>query len=345
MVKLGIVAFSNNSGLGNQTRRLVEMLKPYRLLVINSSSFSKNTEVNYHWYDNFSGYRVNGFPTNHDIDVFLQGLTHVLCCENPLNFHLLSKASQQGIKSYVQSNWEFCDNLDKPHLPLPTKFLMPSHWKVEEMKELFGDDRVQYLPPPINPVEFKDAREKNLIYVGKRRFLHIVGTLAAHDRNGTLDILEAIKYSKADYTLTITSQHDLPKEYMTQDKRVIYKIGSTPEPQSLYENYDALILPRRYGGLTLTMNEALISGMPVIMTDISPNNKILPKEWLVKAQIQGQFQTRTMIDIYGVDPQLLAEKIDWMETQQCEEIKLQAFDIGFNNYRDSVLLDAYNSLW
>lgn len=38
-----------------------------------------------------------------------------------------------------------------------------------------------------------------------------------------------------------------------------------------------MILPRKYAGLCLPMNEALMSGLPVIMTDIEPNNVILPK--------------------------------------------------------------------
>lgn len=345
MVKLGLICFSNNSGLGNQTRRLTEFLKPFRLLVIDSSGFSKNKERNFHWYDNFSGYRVNGFPTDHEINVFLKGLTHVFCCENPLNFHLFARASQLGIKTYVQSNYEFCDNLNQPYLPLPSKFIMPSYWKVEEMKELFGDSRVQYLPPPINPNEFKVARDLNLLHAGPRRFLHVIGTLAVNDRNGTLDLLEALKFTDADFSLTITSQHELPSEYMINDRRVTYKIENVTDVQELYKNYDGLILPRRYGGLSLAMQEALMSGLPVIMPDISPNYQILPKEWLLPAKKKGEFMTRTMIDIYEVDPKDIAEKIDYLVNRDCEDIKLEAFELGYNNFSETVLASKYNALW
>lgn len=344
MVKLGIIVLSNNSGLGNQTRRLCQMLKPYRILAVDSSSFSRNAKQNWHWYDNFSGYITKGFPTQKEVDVFLQGLTHVLCAENPFSFYLLSRAKQLGIKVYIQSNYEFCDHLVN-HIELPTKFLMPSHWMVDEMIARFGADKVEYLPPPIMLSEFTRARDKNLIHTGPAKLLHVIGTLAAHDRNGTLDLLRAVHMCKSEFTLIIRSQHPLPQEYITHDHRVRYDIRNVDDINDMYEGFDALILPRRYGGLTLTMNEALMSGMPVIMPDISPNNKILPKEWLVPAHRIGKFTARTPIDIYGCDIQALASRIDWVASQDCEKIKTQALDIAYENFADSVLLEKYQKLW
>jgi len=104
----------------------------------------------------------------------------------------------------------------------------------------------------------------------------------------------------------------------------------------LYKDFDALILPRKYGGLCLPVNEALMSGLPVIMTDISPNNKLLPKEWLVKSRKTGEFMTRTMIDIYSSDIKELGEKIDWIVKQDVDKIKIQAFELGYNNFSNSV---------
>lgn len=345
MVNLGIIVFANDSGLGAQTRRLTEMLKPFRILAINSSGFSKNKEQNWHWYDNFQGYKVNGFPTNKEIDVFLQDLTHVLVCENPLNFHLFSEARKLGIKTFCQSNYEFCDNLDKPELEIPDVFLMPSYWKVEEMKRLFGSHKVIHLPPPINPNEFAEVREYNFARTGKPSFVHIVGTLAAHDRNGTLDLLEALKYAKGDFSLTIKSQHPFPEEYMIQDYRIKYHIGNEKNTAMLYKDFDAMILPRRYGGLSLGCNEALMSGLPVIMTDISPNNQLLPKEWLVKAHKRSEFKARVMIDVFGVSPVLLAQKLDWLSSLKFDKIKTDAFDLGYNNFSETVLHKEYQKLW
>lgn len=344
MIKLGIICFANDSGLGIQTRRLTYMLKPYRILVIDSSGFSKNKEQHFDWYDNFSGYKCDGFPKNREIKTFLQGLTHVLVCENPLNFSLLTEAKKMGIKVYIQSNYEFADHLAHD-LTLPHKFLMPSYWHIDTMKQKFGDDRVTYLPPPINPKDFDVARETNFKRSGKRKFLHIVGTLAAHDRNGTLSIIEMLKNTKAEFELNIRSQQELPAEYSTDDRRVSYTIENCNDIQDMYKDFDALILPRRYGGLSLTTNEALMSGLPVIMPDISPNNELLPQAWLVEAQHKRSFTARVPIEIYDTNAEALARKIEWLCRIDMTENKLKAFEIGYEQFADSKLLPKYTELW
>lgn len=342
--KLGIVCFANHSGLGNQTRRLTYMLKPDRILVINSESFSKNRYQNYQWYENFNGYIVNGFPTNREIKVFLNGLTHVIFCENPLNFTLISHARKMGIKTYCQSNYEFCDNLNNPSLPLPDVFMMPSYWMLDEMKRRFSNE-VVHLPPPIDPNEFVQVREKNMnrkptVF----KLLHVVGTLAAKDRNGTLDLLRALRHTTSNFHLTIKSQHELPEEYIVKDRRITYSMQNEQDPVMLYDDFDALILPRRYGGLALTCNEALMSGLPVIMTDISPNNELLPEQWLVKAFLTDKLMTREMIDVYATKPRELASKIDWLVTQNIDTMKIEAFDIAHQNFSPAALLPKYREV-
>lgn len=344
-MKLGIVCFANNSGLGNQTRRLTYMLRPYRILVIDSKSFSKNTKQNFEWYEDFGGYKVDGFPRNHEVKKFLEGLTHVIVCENPLNNSFFAIARNMGVKTYCQSNYEFCDHLNQPHLPFPDMFLMPSYWMVETMRRRFKTP-VVHLPPPIDPAEFKEPRDRNFKRTeGPYKFLHIVGTLAASDRNGTLDLLAALSHTSADFSLTIKSQHELPENYIVSDRRVRYCIENEPDTAKLYDDYDCLVLPRRYGGLALTCNEAMMSGMPVIMPDISPNNELLPREWVVKASVSSRLQTRDLIDVHSTDPQALAEKMEWIIEQDQSKLKIQAFDLAYESFSPTKLLPKYEALW
>lgn len=345
---IGLVVFANDSGLGIQTKRLCQMIKPNRILAIDMSNLSKNKTHHFDWYSGFTGYKVNGSPTNHEINIFLKGLTHVFLCETPLNNNFFSIAKARNIKVYIQSNYEFCDHLNNK-LPLPTKFLMPSYWHVQTMKDRFGDELVDYLPPPIDQNDFKKAREINFhrgdIPNRRPRFLHIVGTLAAQDRNGTLDLLDSLKYSKSQFDLVIRSQHELPRGYQMADNRLFYQVANVLEVQDLYCDFDALILPRRYGGLSLTTCESLMSGLPVIMTDISPNNELLPKDWLFKANKRTSFMTRTMIDVYGTDKRLLGKKLDWLSEQNFDSMKLQAFNIGYDNFAQSNLKEKYQQLF
>jgi len=344
MVKIGVVVFANNSGLGNQSRRLVELIRPSRILAIDSSGFSQNKDQHFDWYSGFSGYKVSGFPNNFEVRKFVQGLTHVLVCENPMNFYLLDACKRLGIKLYIASNYEFCDHLNK-ELTLPYKFLMPSYWHLDTMKSRFGDNIVEYLPPPIDPAEFATAREINIKRTNTPRFLHIAGTIAVNDRNGTLTLLQSLKTARSNFELVIRSQRELPRDYIVDDKRVRYIMEDERVVSKMYEDYDALILPRRYGGLSLTTNEALMSAMPVIMTDISPNNQLLPEQWLVKAKKTGEFTTRTAIDIYTASSLSLSKKIDSLTREVLDTMKLDAFEIGYNNFSHSVLRNKYQALW
>ena len=344
--RLGIVVFSSHSGLGNQSRRLTQFLKPERLLLIDSSSFSKNAEQHPDWYDGFNGYFCEGFPTNAHCIKFLEGLTHLYIIENPLNWSLVTLAKRKKIKVYIASNYEFCDNLNKPHLPTPDLFLMPSYWKVQEMKDRFGEGTVKYLPPPIFPEEFNEVREVNWDRKSrKKKYLHVVGTLAAADRNGTLLLLEALHHAKEDFELVIKSQHQLPDEYFTDDYRVKYQIGSTPVVADIYKDFDLSIMPRRFGGLCLPMQEALVSGLPVLMPDISPNREVLPQKWLIPAGHSGTIMTRASIDLYAVNPIELAKKLDEMAVSNLENDKIDAFEIAHREYAPSSLFTEYEKLW
>lgn len=333
---VGLIAFANDGGLGIQTKRLYDMIKPDKVMIVDSTGFSANKQLHLDWYPKDSMI-TDGFPKNHHINEWLDGLTSVLAVENPYNFYLIHACRERGIKTFIQTNYEFCENVFAPWLPVPTMFLMPSYWKLEEMKQMFGEDRVMYLPPPIDQTEFSTRGKTK-----RTRFLHIVGTLAFNDRNGTLELLKAVKLCKQDFKLTIHSQHKLPPEYIIDDVRVTYRIKNFEKNADLYRGSDVLILPRRYGGLSLTTNEALMSGMPVIMTDVSPNNKLLPKDWLIPVVDNKPFQARAVIDSYTVDTQLLADKIDsWSSKRPSTD---SAFLIGYNNFSMDVLRDKYNDI-
>lgn len=194
--------------------------------------------------------------------------------------------------------------------------------------------------------DFKKARETNFNRKGpERRFVHIMGKVASHDRNGTLDLINALKFSKERYQLVIRSQYPVPEySQLVNDNRVIFDIGNVREQNDMYQDFDAMVLPRRYGGLCLPMNEALASGLPVVMSNTSPNNKVLPEKWLVKGEIGGRFKARTEIDIFTCDVVDLAMKLDYIASMSDVDLefeKVNAVDIAFNEYSSDVLKDKY----
>lgn len=339
--KLGMIVRMDRTGLGYQTRNLARMLNPDRLLVIDSTGFNKNQQFP-NWYEGKTGMIVKGFPKNRDIVTFSRGLDAILTCETAYNNYLYTLAKSRGIRTYCQPNHEFGDHLVSK-ITLPTKFFMPSFWHLEEWQERFGN--VVYLPPPTDDGDFAEARRLNMERKGKVRFVHIVGRQAVHDRNGTDDIIEALKHCKEDFELEIRSQKPLDRDTASlSDERLTFDISDHSEQDSLYKDADVLLMPRRYGGLCLPMNEALMSGLPVVMTDISPNNRALPSEWLVPATQRTSFMARTMVEVYQTDPLELAKKIDEFAKKKRSGIlkeQNKAYDIAKKQYSFWALKQKY----
>jgi hypothetical protein len=341
-MRLGIIARSDNTGLGNQTRELVNMLNPDKILLIDSTPFNKNIQ-HPDWYENYSCIKSSGFPSLQHIKLFLKDIDVVLSCETFYDQNFIRYANKYNVKTILQYNYELFGHLSNPNLPLPTALLSPSIWQIEHIKKMFGGKtKVIHLPPPTNEKLFSKIKENNLSK-SHNRILHIAGKKAAKDRNGTETVIDMLKHSKADYELVIRSQSEI--ETNIKDSRLKVEIGNPDNRESMYDGFDAMVLPRRYAGLCLPMNEALMSALPVFMTDISPNNFILPSEWLVKSDSIGTIRTKIRLELFEADPKALAKTIDdYIDIKNKTPYKEQAYNIGINNFSPSILKNKYLEL-
>jgi hypothetical protein len=336
-MRIGLIARSDNSGLGNQTRELAYMLNPDKILLIDSTPFNQNTQ-NVEWYKDYKVTTNIGFIKDRTALDFLKDLDLVISCEIFYNKKFPVLARQAGVKTVLQYNYEFLDNLQNPDLSLPDILLSPSKWNIEDVVAKFGNScGVIHLPPPTRHELFKNARDLNS--KPNKKLLHIAGKIAVKDRNGTDTVIEMMKHSKQDFTLEIRSQVKL--NYKIDDDRIKIITDDVKSQEDLYSGYDAMVLPRRYAGLCLPMNEALLSGLPVFMTDISPNNQVLPSEWLVASYRTDELMTRTMLDVYSADPVQLAAKIDSYMSGDQSEAKTKAFNIGYSNFSQESLKQKY----
>lgn len=340
LMRLGIIARSDNTGLGNQTRELVNMLSPTKILLIDSTRFNGNKQ-HPEWYSNYNTIKTaKGFPTTSEMNSFLDGLDTVISCETFYSQAFVDLAKRKNVKTILQYNYEFLDYLNKVEGSLPDIFAAPSLWNFEKVQELLEkQSKVIHLPPPTDASIFSSVREIN-ISKKHNRILHVAGKAASKDRNGTESVIKMLKHSKADYELIITTQSDI--NYEINDDRIKIVKDNPENRESLYSGFDAMILPRRYAGLCLPMNEALLSSLPVFMTNISPNNKVLPAKWLAKSNKIDTLMTRTLLDVYDVDPISLASIVDnYMNSENMLAEKQEAYYIGASNFSTEVLKDRY----
>lgn len=334
-MNLGLIARRDNTGLGYQTLAYYKHFQPVKTMVIDLSRLNGNPQ-NLDWYPNEMV--VDCFPNRLEMKQFLKGLDVVLMAETPMNYELYSLAREMGVKTANVENWEFFDHIAKPELPLPDLIIMPSTWRLQEA-QIFAENhniKCVYLHHPVDRQEIPFRQRTT------HKVFHIAGKPAAHDRNGTWDALLAYPELRV----------------ITQDERFATQIRSRfshsdvftkVSYKRLYDMGDILVFPRRYGGNCLPLNEALSAGIPVIMPDISPNNYLLPKEWLVPAKVRDRFIPRTKVEIYEVNPYELREKIIQVQDNIAEEsLKADkiADSISWDNLKDKwvkVLNDLSNS--
>lgn len=321
-MKLGLIARADNTGLGIQTWEFYRHMKPYRTMVVDISRFNNNKQYPERYEGVQKDMFIKGFPTVEDIELFLDDLDVVFVAESayvPVFYHM---ARARGVKTAVQYNYEFMDWLISPSFPRPDMFIAPSKWNYAKVQQYCDINHVKhvYLHCPVDR-EKLPYRERTSV----RKFLHIAGRAAAHDRNGTETVIRASRLLKTGAELKVHFQGEQglghqathPYDYyknlaqdIGDDKNLTVTKQEYDNYEDIYAEGDVLLLPRRYGGNCLPMNEALSTGMPVLMPNISPNNEFLPEAWLMPAEKISQFTPRTFIDIYDVAPEALAAAID-----------------------------------
>lgn len=310
-MKIGLIARADDTGLGVQTKEFYDHMDVHKTMVIDLSDFNKNEQH----FDRYSNAMiVKGFPTPTDFSNFLKGLDIVFTCEIPYGYNLFDMARFMGVKTVLQYNFEFLDYLQSPNLPLPDLLVAPTLWRYDEVN--YKNKGV--LPVPVATEHFATRELPEVA----NTFLHIVGKPAVHDRNGTSDLLKALQFVTADIEVIIKCQQKAYVEFLSSGFAIPQNVGlyiDTEPVENYWDNYkegDVLVMPRRYGGLCLPVNEALGAGMPVIMPAIDPNDTWLNAEWLVPATKTDEFMARTTIDIFTTDAQALAEKIDQFATDR-----------------------------
>jgi hypothetical protein len=302
-LKLGIQAYPYRTGLGYQALGLHKHLHPAKTMVIDQSEIKGITSLP-DWYP--PGPDVTHIveaPTDQHVEEWLDGLDVVLVCETPHNYRLFSAAADRRIATVLQFNFEFLDHLVDPHLPWPTVLADPAGWNTTRVTS--GRVPIWPLPVPVDGDDIPWQARTEVHTVG-----HVAGIPAAWDRAGTLDFIQAAK-DCADLPVEWVLHCQAPNQEITKalSGSSVHLVGEVPDRAAMYAGIDLLVYPRRWGGLCLPAQEAVASGIPVIMPDLSPNNSWLPQEWLVPASWMARFPARAPIDVHQVDPVALAVKV------------------------------------
>lgn len=299
-MRTGLIARADSRGLGVQCKSFYDNLHPDATLVVDCPS-ANPLPLRRDWY--LDATWIKGLPTADSLRKWLAetGVDVVYTAETGYGQALWDEAERAGVKTVLHLNREFLDIRDRPSL-----WAAPSMWHYDEIP-----DPKQLLAVPIDLDKFPPRPPSSKA----SRFLHVIGRPAIHDRNGTADLLDALRFVESPIALTITCQdpHYVPgllaSRRLPRHIDLHVKSGDLPHWSDLYVDQDVLVLPRRFGGLSLPVHEALGAGMPTIMTAVSPN-EWLPADWLVAAERRGEFMAKRRVELFSADPRALAARID-----------------------------------
>lgn len=345
-MKLGILAYASRTGLGYQTKDYVDHLDPAKVLLIDLSMFN-GMEIHPEWYEGRNIVLSRGIPTPEVINQFLDGLDVVFMAETPLNYYLVEECKRRGIKCINAYNYEFLDYFNHPDWEGFDILAAPSVWNIDIVKNL-NKGKVHHFPVPVNRNHgIRDIRHLKTIF-------HVLGRPAVHDRNGTLSFLSAIEVLGRQFEYVVYYQEPQDARgreyfqpvrdrlYSMKDRFGIKIVVDCQDNMEMFQEGELMVLPRRYGGLCLPMQEALSWGIPVIMTDVSPNNSVLPKEWLVKSVQKDVFRGHAEIPVFDADVSDLVAKIgsfsnDEFLVSNCKVADSIGESLSWNNLRGRYL--------
>lgn len=276
MKRVGIIVRANLKGLGTQSRAAWENY-PFdaALLVLDGN---RRAEEHPEWYPGVP--QVHYDPLTHRfaieddevIDEFLGAVDVIFSVETLYDWGLADRARQRGVKTVVQGNPELYGHAAHPDRPAPDRWTWPTSWRTSELP-----------PGAVVPVPVPSGCWATPATAGDPlTVVHVGGHRANADRNGTKLFVDSIRFlaSSNPVRVRIYSQEgsipELPRLGANVDVEV-YDHG-VYDRWAMYEDAHLLVMPRRYGGLCLPVQEAMTAGLAVAMTDTPPN----PQTWPIK---------------------------------------------------------------
>lgn len=253
-MRLGLIVRADQRGLGQQTWEIYRHLQPVVTVCVDISPIDVRGVWPQH-FDRFpdaiispwSGY-LN--PLTTEAVAALLSCDVIFTVETTYDPRLFEMAAAKGVKTVIYVNPE----LHRPHeTDHATEVWAPTRWRLDHLPE-----RTKVVPMPVAVDRFDTETGDGWLFVG--------GHQARADRDGMMLAIRAAR--GAGIRLTVTSQDRL---------RASPHFELRPSPENyweLYEDMGFLILPRRYGGLSLKAQEALAAGLVVVMPDVVPN-----REW------------------------------------------------------------------
>lgn len=269
-MRLGIVARGDNGGLATMTGEAARHLHPERVLLIDLGDKGRGACRP----ERFPGAMVNrGMDhelTPETVRHFAEGLDVIYMAETSYADHFCDTARSVGARTVLHAMPEL---MRRDYSP-PDAVWLPTTWEAHRLPGA-----------TVVPVPVARDRLAPRLRSECRTFLHVAGT-KFHDRNGTRLTLAATRRMTQPCRLVV---HGWTGHLPDRLGRVmVERHREANDYWQIYPSYaDVLVMPRRYAGLSLPVQEAASLGMGLVMLDLPPYNGALAPESLVATRGPG----------------------------------------------------------
>lgn len=272
MKRLGLIVRCDfGAGLSNQSLALWKNMEPDATLVVLMGDKGTGGEDPQRYDPAYIvRYLEAGVQHCATIDEFLSKVDVVLSIETFYEPYLVQRAEATDRELVLYANPELLnvnDPAERSH-----RYLWPAEW-------------VQDFPAPgeILPWPCSTDVVPRAEINWPPKFVH-VGAPAFHDRNGTEIVWDAATKVKETHDLAI---YGASLARLRNTDGILGTSVSFCHPPvdhlDLYRDADVLVIPRRYGCLSMTMLEAAAMGVPTLTTDLLPQSDWFKKwgPWLL----------------------------------------------------------------
>lgn len=310
-------ARADDRGLGRITHDFYTHMRPDRTLVINMGPHSHGFAQHVDRYPDAIVVPFNGGHLDDRVMTrFFADLDVAVFYETAYDHRAYDFARVAGCRTVLMTMPEFHRHATET-LPHPDVVWAPTSWRLDT------------LPPATRVVPVPVATEQVVVparlAAGLLRVLHVAGHRTSGDRNGTIAFLRALRLVQRPILVRVTTQDQRLPNVAGIPKHITIsrQIGGVADYRRLYDAADVLIMPRRFGGLCLPVQEALAAGLGVVMTDCEPNVTTWPV-----APVSGTPGTtiRTPggpVTLYDPHPAVIAQTIDRLADNPAEVAQLK----------------------